>query len=327
MTLAAVDATRLLDAIRVAAGNPEIRWARKPERLMGGSWADIFKVRLRGEPGFEGDLVVRILPHPESWEREMLIQRYVARHGLLAPVVHMGALPSRVFNRAWILMDFDSGRAWLSSTSDSALAASVFFRSWSVPALVAKTAVAIHAIDAAPVAGALALPRAVAPVLEWLFSRASALGDRELVDRTQRLIASRPRFQGAVLCHGGLHPLNILRHPEYNTVLDWTHAQYDDPLYDLAFPYLSMDLVPVPTPVWMRPALVRMGHMQARRLLKEYEKASGVPIDRARLHWFLRVVALRILVEAAEDKARGQSASIADSAAMVFEPYIRASGL
>ncbi|HEX7589792.1 MAG TPA: aminoglycoside phosphotransferase family protein, partial [Demequinaceae bacterium] len=168
------------------------------------------------------------------------------------------------------------------------------------PRMLARAMVAIHQIDADPIATTLAFPKVVGPVLDWLFSRASAHSDRDLVDRAQRLLATRPAYRGAVLCHGDLHPLNILRSPGRDTIVDWTHAQYDDPLYDVAFASTAMTLIPVPAPAFLRPLIAAVGARQARRFTREYERASKTQVDRERLDWFVRVIALRIRVEAAE---------------------------
>jgi aminoglycoside phosphotransferase (APT) family kinase protein len=291
---------RLLDAIRVASGNPGASWARRPRRIEGGSWADTFRVRLKGAPGLGGDLVARVLPEPDSYEREMLVQQHVAKHGFPAPLVHLGSPPSKELDRAWFLMDFDSGRRVVESIGGARLLWAVAKSNHESPRTLARVTVAIHQIDTDPIATTLAFPKVVGPVLDWLFSRASALADRDLVDRAQRLLATRPRYEGSVLCHGDLHPLNILRSPGRDTIIDWTHAQYDDPLYDVAFTSTAMTLIPIPAPAFLRPLIAAVGAHQARRFIRQYERASKTQVDRARLEWFVRVIALRIRVEAAE---------------------------
>ena len=239
---------RLLDAIREASGSPAAAWAVRPQRIEGGSWADTFKIRLKGAPGLGGDLVARVLPEPDSFEREMLVQQYVAKTGFPAPQVHLGAPPTATLDRAWFLMDFDPGRRPIESFGRIRLLWAVVRTTRESPRMIARAMVAIHAIDAEPIARALAFPKVVGPVLDWLYSRASALADADLVDRAQRLLATRPRFESSVLCHGDLHPLNILRSPGRDTIIDWTHAQYDDPLYDLAFTWMAFTVIPVRCP-------------------------------------------------------------------------------
>lgn len=291
---------RLLDAIRTASGDEAASWARRPRRLVGGSWADTFWIRLNGAPGLEHDLVARVLPEPDSFDREMLIQSYVASQGFSAPRVHLGYPPGAELDRAWFLMDYDPGRTPIEQVTRRTAFKLVFKESHEIPPLLADTMVAIHAIDAAPVASALSYPRVVGPVLDWLFSRASALGDGALVERAHRLLATRPAFAKSVLCHGDLHPLNILRSPGRDTVIDWTHAQYDDPLYDVAFTFVALSAVPIPAPALARPLVAAAGKNLAHRFLVQYERASQTEVDRARLAWFEQVIKLRIYLEAAE---------------------------
>ena len=316
----------LLNAVRTASGYPDAQWARAPKKLDGGSWADIYRVRLRHAPGLEGDLVVRVMPEPDSWEREMLVQGWAAKQGFPAPAVHLGALPSAEFDRAWMLMDYSPGERLFSKPNVALILTSALRPRMRAPRLLADVTVAIHAIGAGPIARDLAAPRTVGPGLNWFYSRASALGDRALVDKAQRLLATRPAFRGAVLCHGDIHPLNILRDGPTDTVIDWTHAQYDDPLYDVAFTHFALSLIPVRAPGWMRPAISAFGRAQAKRFLTAYEKASGTRIDPARLDWFTRVVALRILIEAEEARRKGITAESRKSAGLMYEPFLLAAG-
>ena len=317
----------LLAAIRAESGCAEATWARAPRRIEGGSWADIFEFRLLNAPSLEGRLVARILPDPESFEREMLIQSYVAKAGSLAPVIHLGAPPTAVFDRAWILMDFAEGETPLAKVTPAAVMRALIFGLRDSGARVARTMVAIHEIDASPIAAALSYPRVVGPLLDWLYSRASALGDRALVEGAQRLLSTRPAFTGAVLCHGDLHPLNIIRNPDGDVVVDWTHAQYDDPLYDVAFSHFAMTIIPAPAPAFARPLIAAKGRRLAHRFLAEYERLTSTAVDRERLAWFTRLTALRIRIEAAEWAASHPGGNPRTSAAQMYMPFLPHYGL
>lgn len=256
----------------------------------------------------------------------MLIQQHVSKYGFPAPAVHFGAMPTKEFAHAWILMDFDTGGTLVSRRTRAAFARWIALRSWRVPRHIARTCAAIHAVDASSMAYALAMPDSVAPVLNWLYSRAAKLSDRDLVERAQRLLAKRPPFQRSVLCHGNLHPLNILHSPGRDTVIDWTHAQYDDPLYDVAFTSMGLRLLPFPEPKALRPLIEVAGRLLSRRFIVSYEKASGIRVDRTRLAWFEQVIALRIYVEAAEARRRGTGPRATRDPALMIEPFFRAAG-
>ena len=323
--------TRLLDgllaAIRAESGCADATWARAPRRIEGGTWADIFEFRLLTAPSLEGHLVARILPDPASFEREMLIQSYVAKAGSLAPVIHLGAPPTSVFDRAWILMDFAEGETPLAKVTPAAVMRALIFGLRDSGAHVARTMVAIHRLDASPIAAALSYPRVVGPLLDWLYSRASALGDRALVEGVQRLLSTRPAFTGAVLCHGDLHPLNIIRNPDGDVVVDWTHAQYDDPLYDVAFSHFAMTIIPAPAPAFARPLIAAKGRRLAHRFLAEYERLTSTTVDRERLAWFTRLTALRIRIEAAEWAAANPGGDPRTNAGQMYLPFLPHYGL
>jgi aminoglycoside phosphotransferase (APT) family kinase protein len=323
---------RLLDAIREVTDNPRARWALPPERLLGGSFADTFRVRLSDAPRLEGDLVARILPEPDSWEREMLVQGHVAASGFPAPTVHLGALPGHGFDRAWILMDFVPGETLVTVTRwDPATIARVLLRLRQVPDLLARVTADIHRIEAGSIGGDLALYRAVGAGLPWFYSRATALGDRNLMERAERLLATRPPFVRSVLCHGDIHPVNILRDGKRDTVVDWTHAQYDDPHYDLAFTSLLLRMRPIPLPRFLRGRVRASGRRSAARFLAAYERESGTKVDPERLEWFTRLVALRIYIEGGEAIRRGAPADSEPIRGMVpgvfHTPYLREEGL
>ena len=323
--------TRLLDgllaAIRVESGCADAVWARAPRRIEGGTWADIFEFRLLNAPSLEGHLVARVLPDPASFEREMLIQSYVAKASSLAPEIHVGAPPTPVFDRAWFLMDFVEGETPLGKVTPASVMRALIFGLRDSGAYVARTMVAIHEIDASPIATALSFPRVVGPLLDWLYSRASALGDRALVEGAQRLLSTRPAFTGAVLCHGDLHPLNIVRNPDGDVVVDWTHAQYDDPLYDVAFSHFAMTIIPAPAPAFARPLIAAKGRRLAHRFLAEYERLTSTTVDRERLAWFTRLTALRIRIEAAEWEAANPGGDPRSNAGQMYLPFLPHYGL
>jgi aminoglycoside phosphotransferase (APT) family kinase protein len=113
--------------------------------------------------------------------------------------------------------------------------------------------------------------------------------------RAERLMATRPPYTGAVLCHGDMHPINILRGPGGEAVIDWTYATYDDPLYDVAVTRMILWHFPVKSPWVLRLPIRRAGRSMARRFVARYESGSNATIDPQRLAWFSRLAALRIL--------------------------------
>ena len=78
---------RLLAAIRVTSATPRLDWADTPEPLHGGFWAQIWKIRLSGEPpDMSGDLVARVMPDAAIAERETLVQANLIGEGFLVEI-------------------------------------------------------------------------------------------------------------------------------------------------------------------------------------------------------------------------------------------------
>ena len=300
-----VDWTGLLASIGETAGVPKVGLDGEPRRLEGGTWAEIHAVRLTGLPEFPEEMVVRILPAPDSWEREVLVQGHVAKEGFPAPAVRLGSLPDEYFDRAWILMDFVPGRTLIDRPTKLAILRAMMAAASKAPSLMARTMATLHDVNSTAIANELALVEAVGPGLEWFYGRAAAIGDAGLVDRAQRLFASRPAFRGSVLCHGDLHPLNLITCRDRDTLVDWTHAQYDDPHYDLAFTTLAFSVGPFVVPRVIRPWVRRRATRAVERFHTDYSDITGRVVDRERLEWFQRLVGLRIRVEDAERRVKG----------------------
>ncbi len=296
----------LLDAIREATGNDAIAWAHEPEHLDGGFWAEVLRIRLSHAPGLEGDLVARILPEPRTWEREMTAQTFAADHGFSTPRVRLGSPPTKKFGCAWIVMDFARGKKLMATAPTVAFAKSIPRMLKELPPMLVGRMVALHAIDASPIASKMGPPRTVGPSLEWLYSRAAEAGDQTLMKRAERLIGTRPPYRRSVLCHGDLHSRNVIRGPEGDMVVDWKYAQCDDPLYDVAWTRLMFETFPARLLGKWRPGVFSIGKVFSRRLVTQYELATGQRIDPHRLQWFTDLSVLRILVEVEDWKRSGR---------------------
>ncbi len=295
----------LLDAIREASGWERARWAKPPRLLRGGYYATTLRVRIDDAPGLEGDLVARVLPDPETWEREISAQRLASEQGFPTPGVRLGSLPGERFDRAWILMDYVDGVPPLGSASARAFLAALPRRIWRTPGLLADALVKLHAVDVSGSEMKFGRPGVCGRILELLYSDASRLGSRDLMERAERLLATRPRFRGAVLCHGDLHPINVLAGPAGECVVDWTYAAYDDPAYDVAVTRLILWHLPLNTPAAMRPLVAAVGRALARRFATLYEARTDGGVDRERMAWFTRLAKLRIMTNV-EDWRQGR---------------------
>lgn len=102
------------------------------------------------------------------------------------------------------------------------------------------------------------------------------------------------------MCHGDLHPFNLLVDTDGTvTVLDWSAGLLAPGTYDVAFTGLLLAEPPVSVPRLLRPLVRRAGGWLAGRFRRAYSRHMGVELDADALRWFEGVVCLRALVEVA----------------------------
>jgi aminoglycoside phosphotransferase (APT) family kinase protein len=100
-----------------------------------------------------------------------------------------------------------------------------------------------------------------------------------------------------VICHGDLHPFNLLSNGDNWTLVDWSAAVVADPHYDLAFTTLMLANPPLGGPAPVRAIARSIGNKLAGRFLRSYEDLTSNPIDPERLNWGHTIHALRALIE------------------------------
>jgi aminoglycoside phosphotransferase (APT) family kinase protein len=99
-----------------------------------------------------------------------------------------------------------------------------------------------------------------------------------------------------VLCHGDLHPINILDDGGGPTVIDWTSAIVAPAAYDVAFTRLLLRHPPLVVPPALRIALAAGSLVLARRFVRRY-RAARPAADLRSLDWYTALHAARILVD------------------------------
>jgi aminoglycoside phosphotransferase len=297
---------RLLDVLRRRTGISELRYARPPTRLTGGFWAEILSVRLDGAPPeLDRELVARLMPDGTTAQREIAVQTEVAAQGFPTPSVRLAGGADEGLGWAYMVMDRAEGRILLTGMAGRDLLRAIP-RFVSMPDIMARLSARLHALDPEPVRQALrqSAPDAVVDMdayLDRLEARARARDRDDLAAALGRLRDSRPPRCREVVCHGDLHPLNILLDDGRATLLDWSNALIADPVYDLAFSALVVALTPnVPRPV--RPLLNVGERGYARWFLRRYNHHAGPTASRdgGVLRWHTGLHCLRALVDAAE---------------------------
>jgi aminoglycoside phosphotransferase (APT) family kinase protein len=298
-------ADRLLPVLRTLTGVPALAYASEPTRLTGGFWAELLAFELADAPaGWDGPLVARVMPEPALARKETIVQAAVARAGVPTPRVRGGGGPDAGLGRAFFVMDRADGEPLLAGLDSPAGLVGAPRRLWRMPDLLATAMAKLHAVDPRDVRGELAhvegVSRTVPEMLEHIETWTTATGRDDLVEASRWLMSHPVDAGDDVICHGDLHPFNMLIDAHGRaTVLDWSTAVLAPRGLDVAFTTLTLSNPPLVVPPPLRGALRAGGRALARRFRARYQRHSGHAVDDAVLSWFQAVVCLRALAEAA----------------------------
>jgi aminoglycoside phosphotransferase (APT) family kinase protein len=302
----------LLAVLRRETGRSDLAFVGEPAPLTGGFWAELLSFRLAdAPPGWDGPLVARIMPNADIAAKETAFQAEIARQGYPTPKVHAAGDPEAgVDGRAFLVMDLAAGAPLLSGLDGLAAIARVPSLARRLPNVLAGVLADLHRLDPAPVERALDTAGIDQPcqarMLESLRDTAKALGRPDLADAAAWLEANVPTAETPVLCHGDLHPFNVLVDDTGAvTVLDWSAALIAPPTYDLGFTSLVLAEPPLLVPGPLRPLVRAAGRWLSRRFLRAYAHSAGVRVDPSALRWQHALVCLRALVEVAGWVAAG----------------------
>ncbi|GAC1479779.1 MAG: hypothetical protein NVS1B12_17360 [Acidimicrobiales bacterium] len=302
----------MLEVIRRETGQPGLAYAGDPAPLTGGFWAELVSFRLADAPaGWDGPLVGRVMPSPEIAAKETAFQTEIARQGYPTPRVHAAGGPAAGVNgRAFLVMDLAPGAPLLAGLDGMAAIAKVPSLARRLPKVLAGVLADLHRLDPAPVERALDAAGVDRPgqarMIESLRETAATLGRGDLAAAAAWLQANVPADELAVLCHGDLHPFNVLVDTAGDvTVLDWSAALLAPATYDLGFTSLVLAEPPLLVSKLLRPTIGAAGRWLSRRFLRAYERAAGLRVDPTALRWQQGLVCLRALVEVAGWVAAG----------------------
>ncbi len=281
---------------------PAARLTSDPEPLSGGFWATMYLLSVVGQaPGVPAELVLRIAPDAGMAAKETAVQRVVAEAGYPTPSIRLDGSPDGGLGGSWAVMDLAPGASPLSGLDGAAALAQAprLFRQ--LPALLASTMVELHAVDPGRVTDAV---RAAAPDAAWTVDSllghfeagAQALGNSELLRSVRRVAEQRPEEGPTVICHGDLHPFNLLVDHDRVTVIDWTAAIRAEPAYDLAFTSLLLANPPLEARGLLGAVVHGAGRSLARRFVASYRRRSDAR-ELGSLDWYRALHGLRILIE------------------------------
>lgn len=296
-------APKLLAALRRHAQAPHLAYAVPPAPLAGGFWAQLYTFRLaQAPPELSGGLVLRVMPaSDEEARREATAQAAVAAAGFSAPRVHFHGGRNNGLGFPYIVMSHVAGgtpRAGLSWSEKARL-----------PMLLAETLARLHALDAQPFAQALAgagwplQTIGLDAALAGLAERTAPLATDGYAAGLAWLNSHRPAPGPRAVCHGDLHPLNLLiADGRVSSLLDWSHALLADPEYDIAYAAQLLAWWPLTGSRLQRGLLKHLlGRPAAWQFIRTYQGLR--PFDADRYLWHEALHAFRLLVRVARARA------------------------
>lgn len=294
----------VLAELRAATGQPDLAFAGRPARLTGGFWAELLAFTLACPPhGWPRDLVARVMPDPQTARKESVVQAAVAAAGFPTPAVRITGGADGALGRAFMVMDRAAGAPLLAGLDGPGALASALRGASRMPEVLASAMAELHAVDPWPVrdelAGLSGIAFTVPGMLSYLRDLAERSGRGDLAAAAGFLTGHAPPPDGDVICHGDLHPFNVLAAAGQITVLDWSASLIGSPAYDVAFTTLMLAEPPLVVPGPLRPPLRGMGRALAGRFLRRYEVHASRAVDRDALRWHQAVVCLRALAEVA----------------------------
>jgi aminoglycoside phosphotransferase (APT) family kinase protein len=294
----------LLQVLHDATAIPDLAYAKPPRPLTGGFWAELLAFSLETPPpGWPSELVARLMPDAGQARKETIIQAAVALSGFATPAVRASGGPDSGLGRAYMVMDRAPGAPLLSGLTGLGAVTSAVGALRRIPDLLAVSMANLHALDIRQIRDQLStvseVPVTMTGMLTALRETADNYERADLAAAAQWLLDHPPAPTPEVLCHGDLHPFNLLVGDHRVTVLDWTAALIAPRTYDVAFTSLLLAEPPLILPRVLRPAASAIGTGLARRFLAQYHRKAAVTIPGDDVRWHQGVVSLRALVEAA----------------------------
>ena len=310
MTVDTDKTERLIGVLRSSAGTPDLKYERRPEAMQGGFWAELFSFSVANPPdGWPAELVARLMPDPGSARKETIVQRAVAAAGFPTPFVRAYGGPESGLGQAFMVMDRAAGGPALSGLDVGLTPAAVPHLLRRIPELLATSMARLHALDPELVRSELEQFRDVpvtVPGLTSMLARHAVEFDRpDLVDAARWLADHPPERAPDVICHGDLHPFNLLADGDRVTVLDWSTTLLAPRAYDVGFTSLLLSEPPLRVPDWQRPVVRVVGALLARRFVRGYQRQTATVVQPGELRWHQAVVCLRALVEVASWEHEG----------------------
>jgi aminoglycoside phosphotransferase (APT) family kinase protein len=279
----------LLRVLSAHTGRPQA-FAQPPTPMTGGFWAAIYGFELDQPPAeLRGPLVLRVMPSPDAALVETIVQRVVAEQGYPTPRVLLGASDDAL-GGAFMVMERVDGDALLAGLG---IGRALFGLPKTLRWLARQLSIAsvqLHDLDPQPIIESLELAgvdRAALGTEARLgeirgAAEASVAGFDELLAWLQ---SRRPDLTPAVVCHGDIHPFNMLTTADDSFILlDWTNANLCRREFDVGFTAALLQCAPMAVPsIFRRPVGAITGSL-ARRFIDTYRRMAPINLDV--VEWF-----------------------------------------
>jgi aminoglycoside phosphotransferase len=294
-------------------GLPTQVFSQPPADLLGGNETTIyaFEFDVPADHLFSGPLVIRIFDkaatHPQQYLWEAAAHNVLASQGFPVPRILRSSVDDGL-GGPWLIMDRLPGEML---GSEAMVMPWGVFRFPSVmrslPDSLAELHTRLHALDP----GRMKTELADLPIDAEMFTPEGRLqracmripeswsGARRAADN---LLAGMPQTAHEVICHGDLHPLNVMVDAGSITgVLDWGRICFADPEYDLAAAFLLLGASRLNLPRWVIPLVTALKTNMADRFLAQAGRHCR--IDREKFHYYCAQRALEELILRGEDLA------------------------
>ena len=302
----------VLETIARHTGASSLSFALPLQPLEGGfSGQGIYAFRLEDPPaGFAGDLVLRLMQDDDRSRRESVIQAAVAELGFPTPGVRLAGEGGGALGVPFLIMDRARGGSLLVGLRGREKARA--FRR--IPVHLAAVMARLHELSPEAIQkrltdrGWASDAIGVDSVLREIESLTRPVGIESFEAGLNWLHSQRPEPAAACLCHGDLHPQNLmLADGEVTAVLDWTNARIAEPILDVVYTAQLLEQMPIAVPWLPRPLIDALGRRTSRRFLEAYRQLRA--LDEARFEWYEALHSLRLLARV----SRARSPATADA--------------
>jgi aminoglycoside phosphotransferase (APT) family kinase protein len=324
-------AARFLQYLRRAAQDASLAYAEGPSRIPGGFDTAISGFRLDGAaPPFAGPLVLRLFEatrDPRRVQREAAVQNALAALGYPAAPVVAVETDASALGGPFLVMARLPGQPLglgLDTLGDARGSARLFRLLFGFAGALRRTVAlwseaqrALHALAAADFLRALEAQGQRGDDLSLdahlaMMERASAEAD--LGGLAPGLAWLRaycpPATVPGVVCHGDLHPLNILvAEGRVSGVVDWSSVAVAHPALDLGTALALAATTPIGAPRLLRPLFRLVLTGVARAFFRAYRRAR--PVDAIALRYFEVYFCVRQLLSVGLGRAAGRPVAAA----------------